>query len=237
MGFAERKGITFPLLNDHGSSVILDYGILNTGIHPDHRAYGVPFPGTFVLDHEGRVVERIFEESYRTRYTGRGLVEHLGLDPEEAGEGLRVSTDHLEVVLRATDDGLAVGQETVLTLEVTAGEGIHVYAPGEHDYRYMRLVLDPDGPFTLREPMVPEAETYHFEPLDETVPVYTGSFRIRQPVVLEVSRELAERAGEAGARVTLDATLEYQACDDRVCFLPEAVPVSLSFDLRPLEPR
>ena len=217
-----------------GSEVIRRYGILNTGIEPGETWYGIPFPGTFILDAEGRVVERIFEESYRTRFTGRGLVERLGAEP--TGNATRIVGEHLAADVVPSDTTLAPGQELLLTLEVTAGEGIHVYAPGDHPYRTLRLVLDPESPFVAQEPLYPEAEPYRFEPLFETVPVFTGSFRVRQPVVLVATRELAGQAREPGATVTLAGRLEYQACDAETCFLPASVPVSLTFGLRPLEP-
>ena len=87
--FAERRGITYPLLADVGSSVITEFGILNTvaaegmgpnqddpGVIADVAKYvsvfgstqaivGTPFPGTFMLDAQGHVRSRFFEEFYR----------------------------------------------------------------------------------------------------------------------------------------------------------------------------
>ena len=31
--------------------------------------------------------------------------------------------------------------------------------------------------------------------------------------------------------LTLTGTLEYQACDDAICFLPQSIPVSFTVDL------
>jgi hypothetical protein len=54
--------------------------------------------------------------------------------------------------------------------------------------------------------------------------------------VIEATRDLAARSKEPDATVTLAGTLEYQACDDRVCFIPDSVPVQVTLGLRPLEP-
>src|SRR5215203_5800374 len=45
--FVKRRGITFPLLSDVGSSTIRRYGIFNTTVPEDNtQSFGVPFPGT-----------------------------------------------------------------------------------------------------------------------------------------------------------------------------------------------
>jgi len=219
--------------------VIREYGILNTELDPGHELFGIPFPGTFVLDPDGRVTSRFFEESYRTRLTGRNLVLQLGGDPEASDDPAQtVAGTHLDLGITVSDPVVAPGQEFLVTFEVTLPSGIHVYAPGEHPYRVIGFHLEEtDSLFALRDAIYPGSVDYHFEPLDEHTPVFEGSFRIRQPVVIEASRELAARAREPGATVVLAGTLEYQACDDRVCFIPESVPVQVTLGLRPLEPR
>ena len=76
--FSQRRGITYPLLSDSDSEVIREYGLLNTVVadalgsgadDPDVQAdvakyvsvfganegqLGMAFPGTLVLDEEGR---------------------------------------------------------------------------------------------------------------------------------------------------------------------------------------
>ena len=52
-GFADKHGITFPLLSDAGSQTITAWGLINrdaTG-----RTAGIPHPGTFVIAPNGRV--------------------------------------------------------------------------------------------------------------------------------------------------------------------------------------
>ena len=49
--FSRRRGITFPLLSDSGSRTIKQYGIFNTTIpETNQQTYGIPFPGTFMLN-------------------------------------------------------------------------------------------------------------------------------------------------------------------------------------------
>ena len=66
---------------------------------------------------------------------------------------------------------------------------------------------------------------FFFEPLNERVPVYQTPFGLLQEIVLEATPD-AEAAFHGRRELTLIGTLEYQACDDKVCFNPAAVPLS-----------
>ena len=78
-GFSEKYGISFPLLADSGSKVIERFGILNTLIDPDEpngqRIYGVPFPGTYIVDRTGVVTEKFFNRHYATRTSPGTLLD------------------------------------------------------------------------------------------------------------------------------------------------------------------
>jgi hypothetical protein len=112
---------------------------------------------------------------------------------------------------------------------------MHVYAPEQKDYISISLALEPDESFTARAPVFPKAEKYFFEPLKETQLVFSKPFRIVQDVTLALTPAFRERARTEGATLTIKGTLRYQACDDRVCYLPQNVPVSWTIGLRPLE--
>ena len=81
--FASRRAITFPLLSDAGSAVIKQYGILNTTVAPTSATYGIPFPGTFVLDRDGIVTSRHFEAAYQERDTITSVLVRRGALPIE----------------------------------------------------------------------------------------------------------------------------------------------------------
>ena len=77
----------------------------------------------------------------------------------------------------------------------------------------------------------PPSEIYYFEPLHERVPVYQDRFRLLQEVVPEVTPE-AQEAFRGQDTLTLHGTLEYQACDDQICYNPRSVPLSWTVELR-----
>ena len=119
-------------------------------------------------------------------------------------------------------------------LDVIPKRDIYVYAPGDHPYQVIRLRLDEPDFLRPHELIYPPSETYHFEPLDETVPVYQQPFLLMQEVTVPMGREIAGLAAAPGAALTIEGALEYQACDHDVCYVPTEIPVSWEFAWRPL---
>ena len=250
--FSERRGISFPLLSDDDSSVIAAFGILNTvavesqgpnaddpEVVADVRQYvsvfgaspnvvGTPFPGTFMLDAEGRVSSRFFEEFYRERNTTANVMLKLGagLSPIAAMEG---ETPHLKLTAYPSDPSITVGTRFSFAVEVEPNPSIHVYAPGADDmgYRVIALNLHPVEHVRFEPAIYPESEIYHFEPLDERVPVYQRPFTLLQEAVVSGEPGVEDAFKELGA-LTVTGTLDYQACDDELCFNPVSVPVSFT---------
>lgn len=230
--FAERFGIEFPLLADVGSKVITEYGLLNTAA--TGRQAGIPHPGTFVLDPEGRVVARFFERAYQERFTASTILARLegpGLDGRMAEE---LGTPHLTVRTWPSDDVVAPGERFSLVLDVTPKDRMHVYAPGQEGYIPVSVTIAADPAFAIHPIAFPESDIHYFEPLDERVQVYSHPFRLVQELTVSLSPEMRARAAEAGATLTIRGELRYQACDDQVCFLPATVPVEWTVRLKPL---
>ncbi|MBI3493943.1 MAG: hypothetical protein HY047_19520, partial [Acidobacteria bacterium] len=59
-------------------------------------------------------------------------------------------------------------------------------------------------------------------------------FRVVQDVMLDPSREAAATLKDLKT-MTIAATLNYQACDDKLCFNPQSVPLSWTVNVRPLD--
>jgi hypothetical protein len=232
--FAASRGITFPLVSDPGSQIIRRYGILNETVDPKTRAWGVPHPGTFVLDGRGRVVARFFEDAYQERSTAASILAARGMDPD--GRRLAATTAHLSMEAFVTDTTIAPGQRVSVVASVTPARGMHVYAPGEHGYQVVRLVIDPQPWLRAHETTYPPAERYHFAPLNETVNVYSRTFRLSADFTVLASPDAQKLlAGLESVRVT--GALEYQACDDRICYNQARVPLTFDLAVRPLDRR
>jgi peroxiredoxin len=253
--FSKQRGITFPLLSDPGSATIKAYGILNTvaeealgpngkdpAVVADTRVYatvagvsdrlhGVPFPGTFVLDRQGRVTARFFEDFFRERNTVSSMMLKLGAGRRSV-QGTQISTDHLDIRTYPSDGSVALGNRFSLVVEVTPRPRMHVYAPGAAGYRVIGLTVAPQPFVRVLPAQYPPSEIYFFKPLNERVPVYQKPFTLMQELVPEATEE-AQAAFRGKDTLTLTGTLEYQACDDKLCFNPASVPLSWQLALRP----
>ena len=250
--FSREHGITFPLLSDKGSAVITRYGILNTvvdeafgprkddpAVQADASAVGafpmmkgIAFPGTFILDRQGRVTDRFFEDFYVERSTASAILKRLD---DGAGQvtGTKVSTAHLEATTYTSDAVVAVGNLFSVVVEIEPGPGMHVYAPGAVGYRVVNVRLDPQPLVRALGLDYPPSEIYYFEPLDERVPVYQQPFTLVQEMVIDGSPE-SMKALRGMESLTVTGALDYQACDDTLCFNPVSVPLSWTLSLRPL---
>ena len=67
--FARRRDITFPLLADPGSRTIEAYGVR------DPQGDGIPHPVTFLVDRQGIIRAKLFEEGYQKRPPTDSLIE------------------------------------------------------------------------------------------------------------------------------------------------------------------
>jgi hypothetical protein len=78
----------------------------------------------------------------------------------------------------------------------------------------------------------PPSEIYHFVPLNERVPVYQKPFRLTVEVVPEATAE-ARKAFAGKTELVMAGTLEYQACDDKICYNPVSLPLTWRVALAP----
>jgi hypothetical protein len=140
------------------------------------------------------------------------------------GDPTRTSTPHLTVESTISQTSAAPGTRVTVTVDVTPRRTMHVYAPGKHDYQVVALTLDPQPWARLEPTKYPASEKYYFAPLNETVEVYSSRFRLTRALVLLDTPE-ARKALAGQSSVTVSGRLEYQACDDKVCYSPGKVPV------------
>ena len=72
--FAKKRSVEYLLLSDPGSETIKAYGIFNKEMKPETRYYGIPYPGTFLIDGEGVVRAKFFLEGYKLRVDPAELI-------------------------------------------------------------------------------------------------------------------------------------------------------------------
>jgi hypothetical protein len=230
--FAKARGITYPLLSDAGSVIIKRFGLLNTTIDPATPTYGIPFPGTFVVNKMGIVTARHFEDAYQERNTVASILVRQG--QAATGPSLIAETAHVRVIATASDARVAPGERLSLVFNIEPMKGMHLYAPGAHTYSVVRVVLDAQPWLRPHQVSYPAPEIYDFKPLNERVEVYERPFRLVQDVTILATREVQQQlAGRS--QLTITGRLEYQACDDKVCYSPQSIPMSWTLELTPLD--
>jgi hypothetical protein len=229
--FSAAHKITFPLIADDGSAIIKQYGLLNTTMKPGTRTYGVPFPGTFMLDRKGVVRTRYFEDAYQERITSASILVRQGVTP--FGPVVSAETAHLSLTAGLSDGAAAPGKRLSVAIDVAPKRGMHVYAPGKHSYQVIAFSVDAQPWLKLQPTRYPASEIYHFKPLDERINVYTKPFRLVQDITIlatpDVQKMLANQTN-----VTIAGRVEYQACDDKLCYQPQSVPVRFTVPLQQL---
>jgi len=220
-------------LSDPGSLTIKGYGILNTTIpSTNQQTYGVPFPGTFVVDRRGVVTARFFEAAYQERNTVSSILARLGNSIDVPAT--RLSSAQADITAFVTDSTVAPGTHFSVVVDINPGRGMHLYAPGNAGYKPVALTIEQQPWVAVTAARLPAAEDYYFKPLNEHVQVFRRPFRLVQDVVVDASAQ-AQAALKEISTLTLKGTLAYQACDDRICFSPQSVPLTWTLAVRQLD--
>lgn len=128
-----------------------------------------------------------------------------------------LETAHLLMSVSATPESAAAGKKITLALDVTPKPKMHVYSPGQDGYIAITLTLDDNPSISAAKAKYPAGEKFFMPALNETQLVYAKPFRITQDVTVK---------SVVGESLTIKGKVRYQACDDKICYLPVTVPVS-----------
>jgi hypothetical protein len=147
------------------------------------------------------------------------------------GAGVRTETNHLVVTSSANATDAAPGQRLALVFDVAPKKDMHVYAPGKHDYQVITVAVDPQPWLQVPPTTYPPSEIHDFKELNEKIEVYSKPFRLVQDVTILGSSE-AKKLLAGMTTVTLSGRVEYQACDEKVCYAPKKVPFSFTLNVK-----
>jgi hypothetical protein len=224
------------LLADPDSKTIRAYQVLNSEAIGQFK--GMARPGYFFIDAKGAIREKFFEAKYRERLSGNNVIAKLF---PELGEEVASATEapHLRLTLAQSDPTAFPGGLVTLTAEVQLPPDVHVYAPGTPDYKPIKLTIEPPPGTELRAPVYPRSKTLYLPAIKERVPVFAGTFRIRQDLHVSSAADFSNALGPDGKTdgktLAIAGKIEYQACDSKICFLPESVPVQWHLQVLPLD--
>jgi peroxiredoxin len=235
--FARTYGITYDLLSDSDSTVITRFGILNTLIDPTEPDaevfYGIPYPGTYIVDASGMVVRKYFNQHLATRDAPERLLDEAGgqtvLSPDAPQQEHQDGDVRVCVFLPGGDLKIELTRQLYCRLDIR--DGLHIYAePVPSGFVATEVSVKEVSGLRIGKPVYPAATPLVMEELGLELPTWEGTVDIGIPItatteLLNVLKPLDQKA------ITLDLSVRYQSCSTRECFLPRTVNLSLEVPL------
>ncbi len=74
--FIDKFAIAYPVLSDIDAASVKQLGILNTDYKPGDDAYGIPYPGVFIVRPDGRIAGKVFLDGYATRVSAERVLAY-----------------------------------------------------------------------------------------------------------------------------------------------------------------
>lgn len=212
--FRDAHDISYTLLPDPESEVIKSFAILNTLIDEnDHPWYGIPYPGTYVVDADGKIMQKFFENNLAVRAGPEQLLHTaLGQPLATKNEGVPQPVEEVEVSVHLDGASLTPTVQKDLVAQFRVPAGYHVYAsPAPEGSIAVDLILDDNEGLVQRSVVRPPAEPHSLAGTDETFDVYHDVFELRLPLTVNNASE---------PEITIAGELVWQSCDDQVCGIP-----------------
>ena len=93
----------------------------------------------------------------------------------------------------------------------------------------MKKIAVPQEGIEALEVRYPESRRLEMPAINEVAPVYEGSFRLLRDIHIGQPDEVAGLLDEQ-SRIQLRGRLRYQACDDKLCYLPQTLDLSWTLE-------
>jgi Thiol:disulfide interchange protein DsbD, N-terminal len=187
--------------------------------------------GWIVLDARSIVVAKYFEDDPNQCLTSAAVLVHrFGWTPP--GPANQVQGKQLTATTVASNSTVAPGQRVALSVDVELYPNMHVYAPGVEGYIPIDWKMQDSSTALVHAPVFPKSEKLYLKAIDETVPAFRNHFRLLRDITIP-SESTLKPAIDSSGHITVDASLRYQACDDRVCYIPQELRLRWTFEYHP----
>jgi hypothetical protein len=189
-------------------------------------------PGWYVLDARGVIVAKYLDDT--ALYTPAAILVHqFGWTPAEPPA--TVEGKQLTAMAGASNTTVAPGERVALILDVDLQPNMHVYAPGVGGGYISIDWKMQDTPAAAVHPAIfPRSKKLYLKAIGETVPAYRGHFRLTRDITIPPEDQLRPALDGSG-RFTVTGSLRYQACDDRVCYIPQELHLTWTFQYQALD--
>jgi uncharacterized protein len=117
---------------------------------------------------------------------------------------------------------LTVGDSLTVEIPLTIARGYHVNAnpAASDDYIPLEIVLTDSAGLSIGAAIYPPSKLWRLEGSTEDLKVYEGRVSVRLPLHCPINSQTGKRV--------LRGTVEFQACNDRICLLPDSRAFSLA---------
>ena len=200
---------------------------------PAFAQYGIPYPGTYLVDTQGKVVAKYFEQDMRERISASAILAGRLGEPITAAHS-SVEAKHVALTTAASTAIAMPGHRILLSVEIDLPNRMHVYAPGVAGYIPAEWNMDLTGGTKAEPVRFPAPEKLYLKPIKETALVYRRKVRLTREITFGQESALKPFISASGELV-LKGSFRYQACNDRECYLPETVPIEWRFQFQGME--
>ncbi len=236
--FASHHGITYPLLSDLGSEVIDRFGIRNHFVTEEQVPYyGIPFPGTYLVDERGVVSAKFFHRNLAQRDSAEAIVDSalgeilLGEDePRAEGGGDQI---RLSATYHGGSGQMKSGAVRQIVVRFDLAPGVHIYGdPVPNGMVATKIQVSGPPGLHVGEVQAPPSHPLTLPGLDAELAVWDGRVDFVVPVYVDdriASLVEAVRDDE----IPIEVQVDYQACSDEACHLPQRETLPLRVPLAP----
>ena len=182
----------------------------------DHPWFGIPYPGTYVINPEGTITHKFFDNNLAVRAGPEQLLRAArGEDVPAASVG-ETTPDSVEVSVELEGGRLVSTVQRDLVVRFRLPAGRHAYAdPAPQGSVAADVILDDNDRLVQRPLIRPASELHTLAGTDESFQVYHGQFELRLP--LTVNGGLLDRGL---TDIVVAGEVRWQTCDDEVCDIP-----------------
>jgi hypothetical protein len=178
-------------------------------------------PGWYVLDARGVIVAKYPDDEAGGHFTPAAvLVRQFGWTPPEPA--VEVEGKQLTAKAGASNATVAPGERVALMLDIDLQPDMHVYAPGVDGYIPIDWKMQDSQTAAVHPAIFPRSQKLFLKAINETVPAYRNHFRLTRDITIG-------RPIDGSGKFTVPGSLRYQACDDRVCYIPQELHLTWTF--------
>ena len=238
--FAQANDIPYPLLSDSDSAVIRRYGILNSLVDESERPfYGMPYPGTYLINEDGVVTEKFFPRHLANRESAETLLESslgaLLMGHDEPGSTGGEDDIRIAAYLHGGGGKLKSGIRRKVVVRFELANGLHIYGEPVPDGMVATSVTvrGPNG-LVVEETIYPPTEPLTLAELGVELQVWSDTVDIVVPVW--ANSHLIDVIGPSGqSSIKIDVELRYQACNERTCLIPRTETLTIDVPIDTLD--